>query len=64
MSTQLEADANLVGRGLKALAEMDQAGAAAHTEDTYTQRIPGKTLQDWRQTMHDLLFRVRSETDI
>jgi len=53
-------DAMLLSRTVTAIEEMRKVEGFALTEDSYTARIPGKTLRDWTETIEKLHFRLRS----
>ena len=53
----------LIARAEKALKQMKDTEGFAFTEDSYTARIPGKSLAAWHETLDDMLFRLKSETD-
>ena len=64
MTDQINSDAMLVVKAFEVLDQMSKIEGFALTEDTYTARIPGKTLSDWYETLHSVLFRLRSEIDV
>ena len=55
--------AKLLAKAHNALEEMRKTEGFAYTEDSYTARIPGKTLKRWHDALHSTLFRLRSELE-
>ncbi|MFA5808766.1 MAG: hypothetical protein WC935_00330 [Thermoleophilia bacterium] len=64
MTEKIDSDEKLVSKAWEVLNEMKSTEGFAFTEDSYTARIPGKRLADWYETLHTVLFRLRSEIDI
>lgn len=60
----IQDDAQLISKAMEVLDEIAKTEGFALTEDTYTARIPGKRLADWYETLHAVVFRLRSEIDI
>ena len=64
MIEKIDTDGKLVAKAFQVLQEMKDTEGFAFTDDTYTARIPGKRLADWHETLHSVLFRLRSEIDV
>lgn len=53
--------AKLLFRMSEAMREMDRTEAFALTEDSYTARIPGKTLREWKAVVEKAYFKLNSD---
>jgi hypothetical protein len=60
----IDNDFKLVAKAEEVLQEMKDTEGYAIRNDSYTPGIPRKQLADWYETLHSVLFRLRSEIDV
>jgi hypothetical protein len=64
MTWDMTEDAVMLAKAQESLRQMQATEGAASTEDTYTMRIPGKTLKEWHDNLSKVVFRLRGTLEL